>query len=61
MRWSEAAPRSWRLGPLAPGSLLADAERLRVALDALIENAVKYSEPHSRDRAARAAATATAP
>ena len=47
MRWSEAAPRSWRLGPLAPGSLLADAERLRVALDALIENAVKYSQPHS--------------
>jgi signal transduction histidine kinase len=45
MRWSEAAPRSWRLGPLADGSLLADPERLRVALDALIENAVKYSEP----------------
>ena len=47
MRWSEAAPRSWRLGPLVPGSLLADVERLRVALDALIENAVKYSQPHS--------------
>ena len=45
MRWSEAAPRSWRLGPLAEGSLLGDPERLRVALDALIENAVKYSEP----------------
>jgi signal transduction histidine kinase len=47
MRWSEAAPRSWRLGPLVPGSLLVDAERLRVALDALIENAVKYSQPRS--------------
>jgi signal transduction histidine kinase len=47
MRWSEAAVRSWRLGPLVPGSLLADVERLRVALDALIENAVKYSQPHS--------------
>jgi signal transduction histidine kinase len=45
MRWSEAAPRSWRLGPLAEGSLLVDPERLRVALDALIENAVKYGEP----------------
>jgi signal transduction histidine kinase len=44
MRWSEAAPRSWRLGPLVPGSLLIDAERLRVALDALIENAVKYTQ-----------------
>ncbi len=47
MRWSEAAVRSWRLGPLVPGSLLADVDRLRVALDALIENAVKYSPPHS--------------
>jgi signal transduction histidine kinase len=45
MRWSEAAPRTWRLGPLAEGTLRVDAERLRVALDALIENAVKYSEP----------------
>jgi signal transduction histidine kinase len=45
MRWSEAAPRSWRLGPLADGSLVVDPERLRVALDALIENAIKYSEP----------------
>jgi signal transduction histidine kinase len=44
MRWSEAAPRSWRLGPLVPGRLVVDAERLRVALDALIENAVKYSQ-----------------
>jgi signal transduction histidine kinase len=45
IRWSEAAPRSWRLGPLADGSVVGDPERLRVALDALIENAVKYSEP----------------
>jgi signal transduction histidine kinase len=45
MRWSEAAPRSWRLGALASGTLVVDAERLRVALDALIENAVKYSRP----------------
>ena len=47
MRWPEAAPRSWRLGPLVPGSLLIDAESLRVALDALIENAVKYTPPHA--------------
>ena len=45
MRWSELAPRVWRLGPLAPGRLQVDAERLRAALDALLENAVKYSSP----------------
>ncbi|MFZ1995374.1 MAG: HAMP domain-containing sensor histidine kinase [Solirubrobacteraceae bacterium] len=45
MRWSELAPRVWRLGPLVPGRLVVDAERLRAALDALVENAVKYSFP----------------
>ena len=44
MRWSEVAPRAWRLGALVPGRLTCDAERLRAALDALLENAVKYSE-----------------
>ena len=46
MRWSELAPRAWRLGPIASGRVVADAERLRTALDALIENAVKYTQPH---------------
>ena len=48
IRWSEIAPRSWRLGALAHGTLRADPEQLRIALDALIENAVKYSEPGGR-------------
>ncbi len=43
MRWSEVAPRVWRLGPLVTGRLRADPERLRAALDALLENAVKYT------------------
>ena len=43
MRWSEVAPRVWRLGPIAVGRLDADPEALRIALDALLENAVKYS------------------
>jgi signal transduction histidine kinase len=47
IRWSEVAPRSWRLGMLAPGRLLIDAERLRAALDALLENAVKYTSAHA--------------
>jgi signal transduction histidine kinase len=46
VRWSEVAPRAWRLGPLVGGYVRADREALRVALDALLENAVKYTEPH---------------
>ena len=44
MRWSEVAPRAWRLGELASGKLAVDPEGLRCALDALVENAVKYTE-----------------
>jgi signal transduction histidine kinase len=43
MRWSEVAPRAWRLGPLVSGRLTVDPERLRAALDALLENAVKFT------------------
>ena len=43
MRWSELAPRAWCLGSLACGRLSVDPERLRTALDALLENAVKYT------------------
>jgi len=45
MRWSEVAPRVWQLGTLATGTLVADPESLRIALDALVENAVKHTEP----------------
>ena len=45
VRWSEVAPRGWRLGETAQGELWADEEALRVALDALLENAVEYTEP----------------
>jgi signal transduction histidine kinase len=43
MRWSEVAPRAWRLGPVACGVLDADEEAIRSALDAVLENAVKYT------------------
>jgi signal transduction histidine kinase len=43
-RWSEVVPRSWTLGQLVPGTVRADPEALRIALDALIENAVKSTE-----------------
>ncbi|HEX6699706.1 MAG TPA: HAMP domain-containing sensor histidine kinase [Gaiellaceae bacterium] len=45
MRWSEVAPRAWRLGRLVGGTVRADRESLRIAFDALLENAVKYTEP----------------
>jgi signal transduction histidine kinase len=45
MRWSGVVPRSWRLGELVPGRLRADPEALRIALDALLDNAVKHTEP----------------
>jgi signal transduction histidine kinase len=45
VRWSGVVPRGWRLGELASGRLRADPDALRIALDALLENAVKYTEP----------------
>jgi signal transduction histidine kinase len=44
LRWSGVAPRPWRLGSLPVGTLRADPEALRNAIDALLENAVKYTE-----------------
>jgi signal transduction histidine kinase len=45
VRWAEVAPRRWLLGAVIPGLIAADEEALRAALDALLENAVKYTEP----------------
>jgi signal transduction histidine kinase len=44
LRWSETAERSWRLGAVPRGSLRADPDALRIAVDVLLENAVKYTE-----------------
>jgi two-component system OmpR family sensor kinase len=41
-RWGHV-PRRWLLGELAEASILADRDRLAVALDALLENAVAHT------------------
>jgi signal transduction histidine kinase len=48
MRWAELAPRTWRLGEIADVTLIADESWLRTALDALLENAVQYTDEYDR-------------
>lgn len=43
-RWAPIA-RRWRLDPIEPASVVGDADRLGLALDALVENAVKHTGP----------------
>jgi signal transduction histidine kinase len=44
-RWQPTAPRDWQLGQLAAATVQADRERLGLALDALLENAVQHTRP----------------
>ncbi len=46
-RWGHV-PRHWRLGEVAEATVIGDADRLVVALDALLENAVGHTEPGDR-------------
>ncbi len=43
-RWGHV-PRRWRLGEVAEATVVGDGDRLIVALDALLENAVAHTEP----------------
>jgi signal transduction histidine kinase len=45
LRWRPAADRCWRLGTLDSVTTFADAERLGLAIDALLENAVQHTQP----------------
>ena len=46
-RWSQT-PRRWSLGSLTEAPVQADRDRLTLALDALIENAIDHTEPDGR-------------
>jgi signal transduction histidine kinase len=46
-RWSQTS-RRWSLGAVAEASVPADEDRLTLALDALIENAVDHTDPAGR-------------
>ncbi len=46
-RWSQT-PRRWSLGSLPEVTVLADEDRLTLALDALIENAVDHTDADGR-------------
>jgi signal transduction histidine kinase len=48
MRWSEVARRAWHLGEISEVTLDADETWVRAALDALIENAVQYTDEYAR-------------
>ncbi len=43
-RWAPTV-RRWRLDPSEPATVVSDADRLGLALDALVENAVKHTGP----------------
>jgi signal transduction histidine kinase len=42
-RWQPTAQRRWKLGRLDAAAVMADSERLGLAVDALLENAVKFT------------------
>jgi signal transduction histidine kinase len=42
-RWRPTADRCWQLGRVDPVSVRADRERLGLALDALLENAIRHT------------------
>ncbi len=42
-RWRPTAPRQWQFGPLDTAFVRADLERLGLAVDALLENAVRHT------------------
>jgi two-component system OmpR family sensor kinase len=48
-RWAPI-DRRWRLGPVEPAAVDGDSDRLGLALDALVENAVNHTSPSDEIR-----------
>lgn len=44
-RWRGTADRDWLLGGTPPGAVAVDRDRIMLALDALVENAVQHTRP----------------
>ena len=44
-RWSNSAPRRWRVVPAAGHAVRVDPIRLEEALDAMVENALRFTSP----------------
>jgi signal transduction histidine kinase len=51
-RWRPTAQRRWQLGRLDPVTVSADRDRLGLAVDALLENAVQHTGPGDEIRLA---------
>jgi signal transduction histidine kinase len=49
-KWQPTSSRRWTLGRLDPVLITADRERLGLALDALLENAVRHTAPDQEIR-----------
>jgi signal transduction histidine kinase len=47
-RWAPAAPRRWQIDLTGGRVVMVDRERLAIAIDALIENAVKFTDAEDR-------------
>lgn len=44
-RWVGTGGREWQLGAITPGTVPLDRDRMMLAMDALLENAVRHTQP----------------
>jgi signal transduction histidine kinase len=47
-RWRAAAARDWQLGAVTPAAVTIDRDRMTIALDELLENAVRHTREGDR-------------